>query len=236
MMTSTYRRSFTVAVPVERAWQAFTEPAELTAWFAPSVERFEAEPGGGLEFAVGGTPAEGRMLEVEPGRRLRWSQGPGVLPGTTEVTVVFEAVEHGTRIEITHAGFGDGRDWIDELQAHTLGWNRCITDLTLYLERGVRRPRAHARRSRFGLVTVDTPAGVEVVEVVPGSFADQAGLGSGDLVLELGRAGVFDRSDLWLLASEHAPGDEIEVVYVRGRELLGGRGTLAPAAAAEARV
>ncbi len=227
-MTSTYRRTFTVAVPVARAWQAFTEPAELTAWFAPSVARFEAEPGGSLEFAVGDARAEGHIEEIEPERLIRWSEGPGILPGTTEVTVVFEAVEHGTRIEITHAGFGEGRDWIDELQAHTLGWNRCITDLLLYLEHGIRRPRAHARRSRFGLVTVDTPAGVEVVEVVPGSFGDQAGLAAGDLVLELDRAGVYDRSDLWLLAGEHGPGDELEVVYARGRELLHGRGTLAP--------
>lgn len=226
-MTSTYRRTFNVAVPVARAWRAFTDPAELTAWLAPSLTRFEAEPGGRLEFSVGDLRTEGRIEEVEPERRIRWSEGPGILPGTTEITVVFEAVEHGTRIEITHAGFGDGRDWIDELQAHTLGWGRCITDLILYLERGVRRPRAHARRSRFGLVTVDTPAGIEVVEVVPGSFADQAGLASGDLVLELDEAGVYDRSDLWLLASELAPGDELEVVYARGNELLRGRGQLA---------
>jgi uncharacterized protein YndB with AHSA1/START domain len=227
-MTSTYRRTFTVAVPVARAWQAFTEPAELSAWLAPSIGRFEAQPGGRIEFSVGGAHAEGRIEEIEPEHLLRWSEAPGILPGTTEVTVVFEALEHGTRIEITHAGFGEGHDWIDELQSHALGWDRCITDLVLYLERGVRRPRAHARRSRLGLITLDTPVGVEVVEVVPGSCADQAGVRSGDLVLEVAGAGVFGRSDLWLLASEHAPGDELEIVYVRGSEVLRGRGTLAP--------
>ncbi len=229
-MTSTYRRTFTVAVPVGRAWQAFTEPAELEAWFAPSVARFEAKPGGCVEKSVGDSHAEGHIEEIEPERLIRWTEGPGLLPGTTEITVVFEAVEHGTRIEITHAGFGDGREWIDELQAHSLGWDRCIADLVLYLERGIRRPRAHRRRSRFGLVTVDTPVGIEVVEVMPGSFGDQAGLSSGDVVLEVDQAGVFDRSDLWLLASEHAPGDELEIVYARGRELVRGRGTLAPIA------
>jgi uncharacterized protein YndB with AHSA1/START domain len=229
-MTSTYRRTFTVAVPVARAWRAFTEPDELTAWFAPSVARFEAEPGGILEFSVGDQGAEGHIEEIEPERLIRWSQGPGILPGTTEVTVIFEAVEHGTRITITHAGFGEGRDWIDELQAHTLGWDQVITDLVLYLEHDIRRPRTHRRRSRFGLVTIDTPAGIEVIDVVPGSFAEQAGLASGDVVLELDQAGVFDRSDLWLLAREHEPGDEIEVVYARGRELLRGRGTLASVA------
>ena len=80
-------------------------------------------------------------------------------------------------------------------------------------------------------VTLDTIAGVEVVEVVPGSFADQAGLSSGDVVLEVDRAGVFDRSDLWLLAGEHAPGDELEIVYARARELVRGRGRLAPTTA-----
>ncbi len=229
-MTSTYRRTFTVAVPVARAWEAFTQPAELAAWFAPSVERFEAEPGGRLAFSVAGSRAEGHVEEIDPESRLRWTQGPGILPGTTEVTVVFEAVEHGTRIAITHAGFGEGHDWIDELQAHTLGWEQCIADLVLYLEHGVRHPRAHRRRTRFGLVTLDTPAGIEVVDVLPGSFADQAGLSAGDIVLEVDRAGVFDRSDLWLLASEHEPGDELEIVYARGREQRRGRGRLAPIA------
>ena len=227
-MTSSYRRVFTVAVPVARAWQAFTEPAELEAWFAPSVARFEARQGGSLAFSVGEIGVEGRIEEIEPERQMRWTQGPGILPGTTDVTVVLEAVEHGTRISVTHAGFGDGHDWIDELQAHTLGWERIITDLVLYLEHGVRRPRAHRRHSRFGLVTLDTPAGVEVVDVVPGSFADQAGLASGDLVLEIDAAGVYDRSDIWLLADEHGPGEELEVVYARGSHVLHGRGTLAP--------
>lgn len=226
-MTSTYRRTFAVVVPVERAWQAFTETAELEAWFAPSVSRFDAEVGGNVEFSVGGQGVVGRVEEIEPQRRIRWTQEPGILPGQTEVTVVFEAVEHGTRIEITHAGFGDGRDWTDELQAHTLGWNQVIADLILYLDHGIRRPRAHRRRSLFGLVTVDTPAGIEVLDVVPGSCADQAGLRSGDLIVELGNAGVFDRSDLWLLAREHAPGDEIEIAYARGGALLHGRGRLA---------
>ena len=231
-MTSAYRRTFTVAVPVARAWEAFTEPRELEAWFAPSVPRFDARPGGGLEFSVGGAGASGRVEEVEPERRIRSSEGPGILPGTTEVTVVFESVEHGTRIAITHAGFGEGGDWIDELQAHTLGWDRVITDLVLYLEHGVRRPRAHRRRSRLGLVTLDTPAGVEVLQVTPGSFADQAGLASGDIVLEIGHAAVYSRSDIWLLAGEHAPGEVLEVVCARGGDVLRGQGALAPLAQA----
>jgi uncharacterized protein YndB with AHSA1/START domain len=227
-MTSSYQRTFSVAVPVARAWRACTDPAELSAWMAPSVARFDAEPGGSLEISVGDHRSEGRVEEVEPERRIRWNMGPGILPGTTEVTVVLEEAERGTRITITHSGFGESRDWIDELQVHTLGWEQSITDLVLYLERGIRRPRAHQRRSRFGLVTLDTPAGIEVLDVVPGSFADQAGLSAGDLVLEIGDAGVYDRSDLWLLAREHTPDDELEIVYARGHELLRGRGRLAP--------
>ena len=42
-MTSTYRRTFTVAVPVARAWQAFTEPAELSLAHALTLVKADAD-------------------------------------------------------------------------------------------------------------------------------------------------------------------------------------------------
>lgn len=38
---------------------------------------------------------------------------------------------------------------------------------------------------------------------------------------------MFDQSDLWVLEREHDPGEALEAAYVRGHELLRGRGVLA---------
>lgn len=226
-MSGKYERTFEVRVPVERAWRAFTEPRELETWYAERVQAWEAIPGGRLAYGMEGYPlVEGTVQEVEPLRRLRFEEGPGLLPGTTQITVVFESIESGTRITITHAGFGEGGEWIDELQSHTQGWNQAIADLVLWLETGVRFPRFHAWKSMLGVATLDVPAGVQVIKVVPDTFAAQCGLEAGDLLLEVGGAGVFDRTDLWVLTREHHPGDELEAAYLRDGRLQRATGRL----------
>lgn len=66
-----------------------------------------------------------------------------------------------------------------------------------------------------------------MLKVKPGSFAEQAGVQAGDIIVQVGAAPVFDQSDLWVLEREHDPGEALEAAYVRGHELLRGRGVLA---------
>jgi uncharacterized protein YndB with AHSA1/START domain len=228
-MSDKYERTFAVAVPVERAWRAFTNQEELEAWWAPEVREFDPRPGGRVHYAMPGfAEVEGTVEELEPERRIRWSEGPGLLPGTTDVTVTFESIATGTRVTVTHAGFGEGEEWIDELESHTLGWNEVIADLVLYLEHGVRSPRHSTSKSLVGVVTLDKAAGIEVVSVRQGSYADEVGLRPGDLLVQLGDAPLFRRSDLWLFTREHESGKEVEAVYVRGRDVLRATARLSP--------
>ncbi len=131
----------TVAVLVhaspERAWQAFTEPASITAWnFAspdwhcPRAEndlreggafryRMEARDGSfGFEF-------EGRFLQVSPPTALRYSLGPD-----REVTVRFEREGDWTRVsqsvtpEATHT-----------LEQQRAGWQAILDNYKRFAER-----------------------------------------------------------------------------------------------------
>lgn len=227
-MSRKFETTFSVAVPVARAWEAFTEPDELSVW-THGMDLFEARPGGRVRYELEGYPTvEGTVEEVEENRRLRWTEGPGILPGTTEITVVFEAIEGGTRITLTHAGFGEGEDWLGELDGHAHGWGQILADLALYLETGVRLKRAFTQRSRIGVAWDRVPAGLRVLEVVGGTFAEEAGVLPGDLLVEIGGAGVFDVSDLWLVGRLYDPGAELEAAYVRDGRLLRGRGRLTP--------
>ncbi|MBI2238124.1 MAG: SRPBCC domain-containing protein [Actinobacteria bacterium] len=148
-MTRKFEKTFELSVPVERAWEVCTEPKELEAWYSPIVDEFDPKPGGRVRLRMEGMPdVEGEVLEVDRPRAIRWNEGPGLLPGTTEIAITFEETRTGTRVSITHSGFGEGDEWLAELDSHSHGWLQCIADLQLYLRADTRRRRGGQGRSR----------------------------------------------------------------------------------------
>jgi uncharacterized protein YndB with AHSA1/START domain len=228
-MTDTKRgfeQTFSVSVPVARAWSAFTDPAELEVWFS---HRFDADtddqravaqtPGGPVGFAVT------EYVECERLGYRQWAASPET---GIEVTVVFEAMDGGTRITMTQAGFGSGS--VLESDEVRRGMVEALSDLVLYLEHGVRfaRHRDITSRSSLGATLCEVPGVVRVVDVVAGELADQTGMQSGDFLLQLGGAAVFDLSDVAFFLREHDEGEETDVVFAHDGEVCRGRGQLAP--------
>ncbi len=74
--------------------------------------------------------------------------------------------------------------------------------------------------------TDDGSAGVQVVEVTPGSGAAQAGVQAGDRILSFDGAPVTRSDELAGLVVAHPPGDEVVLEVVRGGENLEIRVTL----------
>lgn len=225
-MSATYERTFELAVPVERAWRAFTDAGELASWYAADVPVFEAKPGGALKWAGSGLEVEGTVEEVEPNHRIRWTEGPGVLPGTTEVTVTFEEAGTGTRVTITQAGFGEGTQWEGHLESHALGWAQNMQDLAMFLETGVAPKRFMTWRSDLGFGVDETPAGARVRVVEAGGFAEQVGMAPGDYVLEVAGIPVFGRAELWAVGRSRDSGERIGARFVHDGEVRTGAGTL----------
>ncbi len=221
-MSGKVEKTFEVAVPVARAWQAFADSRERSQWEAVEFE-IDPRPGGRVRWTLPGWEAQGRVEEVEPERLLRHTESAGP-HAETEVTVRLEPVESGTRISITHAGIPD--DGPGDVESTSLGWSQAIADLTVYLERGVTADRFVRRMLNPGMQTTETPAGLEVRTVEPGGFADQAGLRPGDLLLALGGVPIYTRPELWVLMRERAPGDKLTAEYVRASERLSGTGML----------
>ncbi|MEX1255257.1 MAG: SRPBCC domain-containing protein [Dehalococcoidia bacterium] len=220
-------RTFVVAVPVERAWRAMTHPKELAKWSFP---RQVAEDGS-TETEILGETRTSEVLEFEPGRMFRTrteltgSEGWGIIPGAREMTVVFEATDTGTRITITHSGFGERAD----LSGVSRGVDETIADLILYLETGVAFPRHHhGERSWIGFSGGEVRAGLEVRSVQPGTFAQRLGLKAGDLLVELGGASVFGFAEVQFFTKEHGPGEHAEAAWVRDGQLMRGSAELGP--------
>jgi uncharacterized protein YndB with AHSA1/START domain len=217
--TRKFTQAFILAVVPERAWRAFTEPRELEAWYCDRVHEFEVRPGGRIRYEMVGVTIEGTIEEVQAPTLLRRTVGRGILPGETVITTTFEACEGGTKVTVTQSGFGDGGDWLTQIESHTLGGTQLLADLALYLRTGISFKRKGTWRVRLGARFTETPAGLEVVSVDADGFAGRVGMQPGDLFVQLGRAPIFDRSDLWLLQREHDPGEEMEAVFIRGHAL-----------------
>lgn len=220
-----FEHVFTLAVDREEAFTLFTDPEETAAWLNPVTETDD----GGLEMQVKGNPPSTLSLDAyEPPSLVRTTMTGGVVPGAMEITVVFEEADSGTKITITRAGFGaDPHAWEVFGQSNTLGWDEAITDLSAYVHTGVRVPRhAPDLRSSIAAWPIRRDWGIELAEVKPGGFCDKAGLQAGDLLLKLDRAGIYQIGDIWTFTRAVAAREEVEVTYVRQRELRTGRARL----------
>ena len=213
-MSAKYERTFVVRVPVARAWRAFADPQERQAWLDNNPYADDFEPG---DVNLG--PAERH-------RRMSWSQSPAGLEGWYETVVTFEEASSGTRITIVRSGFGDSEDWLHYAANTARGWDEIIADLILYLETGVRGARHFSFRAGLGATMLQSPGGVRITHVVPGGFAAEAGMQSGDVLLRLNGASVVHLTDVAFAGRERAPGEVAEAEFVRGGEVLRGRAAL----------
>jgi uncharacterized protein YndB with AHSA1/START domain len=224
-MSGTYERTFTVSVPVDRAWRACTHPDELARWFFTPAGR----DGDESRFDLYGTEVAFTILEVDPPHRLRYRDAGGPAlgrPGPIETCMTFEAEDTGTRITIVHSGFGDGDDWAAALESVTRGADETVADLILYLETGVGFPRHPIEQGHHGIRAREAPAGLVVHAVDPGAFGDLLGLAPGDLLVEVGGAPVFGFRELWAVARATPPGRETTASWIRGGELHRGSAVL----------
>ncbi|PIT97898.1 MAG: SRPBCC domain-containing protein [Candidatus Andersenbacteria bacterium CG10_big_fil_rev_8_21_14_0_10_54_11] len=128
-----------IAAPIEKVWQVWTDPTEMTQWYAPeTLTTPEAE----VDLAVGGVyrivmsgpderhVAVGTFTAVEPLRTLsftwRWEEDKQ----NTQVTVTLEEIEPGTtKVTLRHEGFADEMG----VQRHTHGWRSTLNKLERHL-------------------------------------------------------------------------------------------------------
>lgn len=221
MNKDSYERQFSVSAPVDRAWNAMTDPEELEVWFAG---RFES---GGLDAnsqaeTIGG-PVGFQVLEFDVHEKLRYRQWAASPDRGIDVTVVFESTETGTRITFTASGFGG--ESVFQTDSTRRGMDEALADLVTYLNRGISftRHKDNPARGWLGLRLAETFEGGVVDDIEPGSCADRLGLRTGDLILHLGGASVFSNAEMAFFQRTHEPGDEVEVVWARGNELMRGR-------------
>ena len=121
-MSGKWQRTFEVSVPVERVWEMFTRTRPAPPAGARPDPNAAVKP---------------QVLEVQPMKMLRWSAEGGELPERSEITVVFESTDTGSRFTVTRFGFGEGEDADVFSESNGLGWEGGLMDMVFELETGV---------------------------------------------------------------------------------------------------
>jgi uncharacterized protein YndB with AHSA1/START domain len=131
-------KAVTVAVPVERAFEVFTE--EIATWWplrthavdteSPDTVVMEGRVGGRLyeRTASGDEHLWGTLTAWEPPRRIVYSWHPGRGEETAqEVEITFTPEGDGTRVHVRHTGWEILGERMDEVVAsYDEGWETVI--------------------------------------------------------------------------------------------------------------
>lgn len=127
----------------ERLFKAFTDPDAMAKWLPPygftcKVFEMDVKVGGTFRMAFTNFSTEnghafgGKYLELEPGKRLRYTDvfEDANLPGEMVTTVTFTAVSVGTALEVTQEGIPDAIP----TEACYLGWQESLMQLAQLVE------------------------------------------------------------------------------------------------------
>jgi hypothetical protein len=195
-----FEATFVVDVPRGEAWSRLVERGVHDGYL--SLPGFE----GDVELA-----------ECDDQARLRGRKATEPCAGT-EIVVVLEDADAGTRITVTQCGFGGFLEAMGELAE--VGWTNIVADLALALGHGVRGGRHLMPWGSLDAQARTTPAGLAIDAVADAGMAEQLGLAAGDVLVALGGAPLTSLADLVtvLRVIEAHPDVAIEAVWARDGE------------------
>jgi uncharacterized protein YndB with AHSA1/START domain len=100
-------RTIVIGAPPEIVFRFFTDKVRFSAWWGAGSE-IDCRPGGKVHVShPGGVVATGKVLEVDPPRRLVFTygyegEGKMIAPGASVVTVLLSDDPKGTRLDLRH--------------------------------------------------------------------------------------------------------------------------------------
>jgi len=100
-------RTVVIGAPPEIVFRFFTDPVRFAAWWGDGSD-IDCRPGGRVHVQhPGGVVATGKVLEVDPPRRLVFTygyegEGKAIAPGASRVTVLLSEDPGGTKLHLRH--------------------------------------------------------------------------------------------------------------------------------------
>ena len=131
----------------EEAFDAFTRPDQVTAWFAATDAEIDARPGGSWRFRYAPSRySSGTFAELRRPERIvlhwhEWHEDANGQPRPGEdtsvistCTLTFTPERSHTRIDVVQEGYPDSPEWHDFAAALSGGWESQLQSLKQYLE------------------------------------------------------------------------------------------------------
>ena len=170
---------------------------------------------GGPTVTSGIVSALDRAIQVDPRQRLEHliQTDAAINPGNSGGPLV-NAIGEVVGVNTAVAGSGPGGS-----SAQNIGF-AIASDTVRPIVEDLRAEGAAGGRAVIGVSTTTTAAqdGAFVLDVVPGSAAEAAGIQPGDVIVALGSDRVRSSDDLLTAVREHRPGDRVEVTWNRGSQ------------------
>lgn len=136
-----------VKAPLAEVWKAWTTSAGVVEFFAPEA-LVEARPGGAFSIIMDPYAPPGmkgaddmKVLAVEAQRLLSftWNAPPSLPEARQQRTVVilrFAAEGEGTRLTLSHLGWGEGGEWPKARAYFERAWPKVLGNLQARFETG----------------------------------------------------------------------------------------------------
>jgi len=134
-VTVAAEKSVIVPLDPDQTFALLTEPERLRRWHTVTA-RIDLRAGGDYRWTVvPGHTAAGKVVEVEPGRRLvitwGWEDDDDLPPGASTVTITLEPSGDGTLVRLVHDGLTE-----QQAVGHLMGWEHYLDRLVVAGESG----------------------------------------------------------------------------------------------------
>jgi S1-C subfamily serine protease len=168
---------------------------------------------GGPTVTTGIVSALDRSIQVDPTQRLEHliQTDAAINPGNSGGPLVNAAGEVvGVNTAVAGSGLGGS-------SAQNIGF-AIASDTVRPIVEGLRAEGAAGGRAVIGVTTATTAAedGALVLDVLPGSAAEAAGVQPDDVIVALGSDRVQTSDELLAAVRKHRPGDRVELTWTRG--------------------
>jgi len=204
------------SIEIASSFEIEAGPAE--AWKALVALRSRGR--GPDEWWIPGFEARAAEVEADAGRRLSVRKIDEPCAGTL-IDITFEHHGTGSSIRVVQSGF-DAAFVKMAGPAFWLHSEHLVADLHLFLETGVVARRAWLPWAPLGVRVDPEPYGLRVSAVSSGTWAERIGLCSGDVLLTVGGAPVYDAGELGVLERIAQQGEELPATWAHEGERVEG--------------
>jgi uncharacterized protein YndB with AHSA1/START domain len=128
-MSEAYQTRIDIEAEPERVFDYFVKPELLVRWMG-DFAKLEAKDGGLFAVDINGVIIRGTFVRVERPHlvEIAWGEAgnDAMPPGSTRLVIRLKALQHGTRVELTHSGLVPA-----EAEKHAIGWPHFLDRLSL---------------------------------------------------------------------------------------------------------